>query len=477
MAFYDDEGPDLGHPDAVIRLASAVHRFRVPQIDADRKIAFTKSFKTTGSNEKTRKVLVKADDARKKLGDALRAKKVSHERVVGDARRYMPLIHQILLSCKVQPEVARLDERLLFEWTSGVEKEAKQYKSEALMYDLVMSIMCEGLGRAGSATENSISGEFAAASRDYAAAAGIFHFLANDHLPKWIAKGSNVDEDTLPIECSVGVATALNGLFMANGQQMAVATLLIKPGVPNYSLLAKLCLGIHEQLDHFITTLRKDAFDSMTRMDKEFFTLMNFQIALQKSLSLYFQSRGLWDKGDYGIAIALLSEAGAAIRPSDNPNGMPDVTKTKALSPLSKDLKALKEHMQTLLKTWELDNSKVYFESVPQIVPPESKLQEGLKMGKQEAYKLEEVEPLLLTLPDDGKNDHSTTQSDSEYARQLQEQMNRGSGANRPPPPSAPPAYNFDAPPAYENLPSSRTIQRSDSDIARELQARLNRLN
>jgi hypothetical protein len=41
--------------------------------------------------------------------DAVMATKVSHERVVADARRYQPFIHQILLSCKVQPEMARLD--------------------------------------------------------------------------------------------------------------------------------------------------------------------------------------------------------------------------------------------------------------------------------------------------------------------------------------------------------------------------------
>ena len=50
-----------------------------------------------------------ADEARQKLASALEAKKVSHERVLNDSKRYLPFIHQILLSCKVQPEVARLD--------------------------------------------------------------------------------------------------------------------------------------------------------------------------------------------------------------------------------------------------------------------------------------------------------------------------------------------------------------------------------
>lgn len=100
---------DLGHPDSAIRLASAVHRFKVPKMNKERKVSFARSFSTTGKNPKTRKTMLKADDCRQKLMDAVLAGKVSHERVVADARRYQPLIHQVLISCKFQPEMARLD--------------------------------------------------------------------------------------------------------------------------------------------------------------------------------------------------------------------------------------------------------------------------------------------------------------------------------------------------------------------------------
>jgi len=492
MSIYgeDENEQDLGHPDSAIRLASAVHRFRIPEIDtAEKKISFSNSFRTTGTHDKTRRVLLKADEARKSLLEGLQAKKVSFERVVGDARRYTPIIHQILLSCKVQPEVARLDERLLFRWSSGIEKDGdttmtsavslkttktkkKVYQSEALMFDLVMSVVCEGLGRAGSATENSVSGEFAAASRDYAAAAGVFSFLANDQLPKWISKGSSVDEDSLPLECSVGVAKALHRLWTANAQQMAVATVLVKPGTPNYSLLAKLCLGVHEQLDEFNSIMQKEAFALKSRMEKEFFTLIAFQIQMQKSLSLYFQARTEWDKAKYGIAIALLSEASVHIQTRQSEasaKGVPDVTRTVALKPLNNDLKDLRHHMQTLLNAWETDNSRVYFENVPQVLPAENMLQEGLQMNKMEPFSLVDVDPLLLILPPDKNSTNDKPRS-----------------TNKPPPPPSysaasagpvipppPPAYHMlapMAPPPFQPPP----LQRSDSDLARELQKKWN---
>ena len=109
MSEWDAPKEDLGHPDSAIRLASAVHRFRVPKTNTDRKLAFARSFRSAGKHETSRRIILKADDMRKKLSESVSAGKVSHERVVADARRYQPLIHQILVSCKFQPEMARLD--------------------------------------------------------------------------------------------------------------------------------------------------------------------------------------------------------------------------------------------------------------------------------------------------------------------------------------------------------------------------------
>lgn len=422
MSEWDLPKTDLSHPDSAIRLASAIHRFRVPKMNDSRRVSFASSFATTGKHEKTRKVMLKADDNRKKLQNAVLADRVSHERVVAEARRYQPYIHQILVSCKFQPEMARLDERLVFEWKSGVESNKRYFKSEAIMMDLTMCILCEGLGKAGVATESSMAGEFAAASREYAAAAGIFQFLGDDHLPKWIARGSRTSEEDLPVECCTSTAKGLCILFQANAQQMAIATVLIKPGTPNYGLLAKLCLGVEEQLNEFMSHMRKEAFAQMTRIEKDFFTLVNFQITLQKALSYYFLARSMWDAGDYGLAIAVLSEATIFLRTEDKSSkktGMPDVAKIPALSALLGDLNQLRSHMGLLLREWEKDNSNVFFDTVPRSVPSDKKLQKGVRLNKVDKYHFAEVDPVLLSLPE-----NALVRSDSDLARELQEKLN-----------------------------------------------------
>jgi hypothetical protein len=423
-SMWENPKNDLSHPDSAIRLASAVHRFRVPKMNGGRKISFAESFATTGKHEKTRKLMLKADDQRKKLLDAVLSNKISHERVVAEAKRYQPYIHQILVSCKFQPEMARLDQRLVFEWMSGVETNQDYFKSEAIMMDVTMCILCEGLGKAGVATESSMAGEFAAASREYAAAAGIFQFLAEDHLPKWIARGSKTSEDDLPVECCTSTAKGLSIMFQANAQQMAIATVLIKPGTPNYSLLAKLCLGVEEQLDEFISHMRKESFSQMSRIEKDFFTLVNFQIALQKSLCYYFQARSMWDKGDYGLAIAILSEATVYLRTeevSSTKKGMPDVAKIPSLQALTGDLNDLRSHMGNVLREWEKDNSNVFFETVPRSVPTDKKLERGVRLNKVEKYHFADVDPVLLSMPE-----NALERTDSDLARELHEKLNAG---------------------------------------------------
>lgn len=366
-----------------------------------------------------------ADEGRRLLQEACQAPKVSAERVMECAKRYEPLINTILLSCQIQPEQARLDERLVFEWLSGIEgsQQAQAYGSEALMYDLCMTIATEGLGHALMATEHSLAGDFAAACRCYAAAAGVWAHLSDDLLPKWIAKGASVDKAQLPIECHGAMAKALCDLFQTNGQQMAVATMLMKPGTPNYSLLAKLCLGVQQQLDAFIALLRREAFEPMQRLDKDFLTLVALQIAVHEGLSVYFQARAYWEKQEHGLAIAFLSEAGAVLKTRSHiaSRGVPDVSRINALKAIQPDLDDFRNHIQYLLLCWEKDNQTVYFEAVPQAAPSGKKLLEGHCMNKVTLFELQRIEPVLLKLPEG-----TLHRSDSDLARELQEHWNCG---------------------------------------------------
>lgn len=325
--------------DPVIRLISAINRFRCPEIGTDIKLSYERSFKSVGSHTKTKALTTQADAARLAFAEAIiasrRSTRDAYELLKKNELEYLPLINQILLSCKVQPEAARLDEKLVFQWSSGIEKSKVFYKSEALMYEMVMTLACEAMGNAGLACDACVNGDFALAGRNFKQAATILRYLSEEQLPQWIARGTDVKDAQLPCEASVAASDALRLFFLAAGQQMAVATTLSKPGKSNYGLVAKLCLGISEQLDQFQSTMRSKAGGQVTRIDPVFFTFVTFQINLQRALSFYFLSLSYWDQGDYGVGIAYLKKA------------MVDLPKSeKQLKVLDKDLKAFKEEMK-----------------------------------------------------------------------------------------------------------------------------------
>ena len=77
--------------------------------------------------------------------------------------------------------------------------------------------------------------------------------------------------------------------------------------------------------------------------------------------------------------------------------------------------------MGKVLHEWEKDNSNVFFETVPRSMPSEKKLECGVRLNKVQKYQIADVDPVLLSLPE-----NALVRSDSDLARELQEKLNAG---------------------------------------------------
>jgi len=385
--------------DVLVRLASTSFPFRVPVINAAGVTSFERSFKSVGSHPSTLELMRKADHAREALATSLMAG--TRTKIVTAADIYIPLVYSVMVTCIAQPDEARLDDRLIFQWASSLEAESKRkkkvfYQSEAMMYDMVMAIASQAFAKAAIASEDAKAGDFTSASQNFKAAAGIMKFLANEQLPKWAGQGNNVFDANLPCETSMEVCDALEMLFLAMAQQMAVVTVLRKPE-ENFGLLAKLTLGVAEKLEAFMSAIREKAASQMQRMDPAIFAYVESQAKVQRSLSGYFQARSMWDKillGElltgYGVVIVMQREAIALLG---------SIPKSPSKSQHS-DVTALLKHMKAILKSWEKDNNTIYFEQPPKSVPDDKKLQQGTFMAKSNPYHFNEnAAPVPLMLP------------------------------------------------------------------------------
>lgn len=472
-----DDLPDASaapHPDSILRLASAVHRFSIPYINPEDHLSFEESFKScSASHQSTMSVMHQADSRRQEIKKNMADGKLSHPALSQALIEYIPLINQILLSCKFQPEVARLDKKLLFSWHSGIEymksKKKNTFDSEALMFELVISLATYALSESNQGCDACIDGNFPLASRQFSKTAGAFQHLGEDLLPNWMANSkqhAEMEKESLA-ETRVGVCVAFTTLFMAQAQQMAVATILVKPGIPNYALVGKLCAGIAEDLESFVSTLRSKSPVHMSRMDPSFLTLITFSINVQRTCSLYFLARSLWIAGEYGVAIAALSEATVAMRTRSSPTGrgLPEIEPNGPLQSLVGEMNGFRVHMSSLLKSWEKDNSLVYFDKVPPSVPANKALK-AIKLKKVEEFTLEMRDPLPLGAPIDLEPKDEGIRATSIGSGDIDHNTDHSGGGNPPPPPSYDEAMVTD--------PRLAGRERSDSDLARELSEKLN---
>jgi len=231
------------------------------------------------------------------------------------------------------------------------------------------------------------------------------NYLSQDLLPTWISRGNALQDEQFPMETCVASNDAFSHLFLGMAQQMALASILIKPDTPNFTLLSKLSLGIADQYGQFGKIMNNKAPKQKAKTDTNYFTLMSFQMTLQRGLAKYFQAIYLWEtQKKYGYAISLLGEAITQLVPplsyqNQAGHGLEDIIGGTPLAAIGQDIDSMRKHMQSILTSWEKDNSQIYFEQVPSSIPETFKVREAVQLIKVDEYKLDEREILVFSIP------------------------------------------------------------------------------
>ena len=91
----------------------------------------------------------------------------------------------------------------MFSWYSGIEKTSKKkrkFDSEALMFELVITLAAYGLSESNMGCDACVEGDFPQASRQFAKTAGVFQYLGEDLLPNWQVAVTN--SSRLHVDCS-----------------------------------------------------------------------------------------------------------------------------------------------------------------------------------------------------------------------------------------------------------------------------------
>jgi len=97
MADYDAT-PDASaapHPDSILRLASAVHRFSIPYINKEDQLSYQESFQSSAaSHRNTMAALQSADNRREEIKQCMEGASLSHADLCQSLQEY--------ISCKIR---------------------------------------------------------------------------------------------------------------------------------------------------------------------------------------------------------------------------------------------------------------------------------------------------------------------------------------------------------------------------------------
>ena len=199
-------------PKSLLRLCTSLHAYRPGTIDSVSKLTFESAFKSAGGHHPNTSALLRSlSRSRLDLASSL-TQTTSPSSTLENSQRYLPLIRTLLLSCEVQPDTAVLDEKLEFRWRGGLEGDdlggtlGKVRTSQALMYEVTMTLGSISLSHASLACSASLKGDFSEGVKEFKNAANVMEYLRGTHLPQWVALGASTNPSDLPCECDVGCA-------------------------------------------------------------------------------------------------------------------------------------------------------------------------------------------------------------------------------------------------------------------------------
>jgi hypothetical protein len=422
--------------------------------------------------------------------------------IINAVDAYLPALFHLISSLNRQDPV-RLSAPTVFEWKGEFSSGATS-KFQEMVYDVVMMLHLKATmhyTHANSLLESDYVSNLPQAGQHYLSAASAMLYLAGDLLPKWVTKSNQTQK---PPENDAQVCMGLALYYQAKAQSCAALKASLKDGGSGTPplVLSKLCMAVASLCRDSVSNFQS----ASVQVEVEFVIYISYLRELFMSMSYYYHASAQMSKEESGIALALFAKARNMLREQKPANGKrfdPAYIGAGIPSAMTTKVKAEVKNMIELIRDSESkadkDNRMVYFKSIPADadLPPAP---EGALVMQAKPYVPPSSDVVVmfsapsmtatgLAAPsDDGKL--ASTSGDAVGAGVEVKAASTdsyaynegGAGAAAVPygnasAPTLPPPY--EAPPPYEDhskydSSSVTKIDRTDSDLARELQEKLN---
>jgi len=353
--------------------------------------------------------------------------------VISSVNQFLPYAFQLMNSVLQASEGVRLEAKLEFKWESGLStarggRRMAENSDPALMFDLGMAVAAKALALGNLATLaagdlRSGAGGAGPAVAHLREAAGLWAWVAAERLPERYAHA----------ECAAAVAEGLGQWCLARAQLAAAAQMALKYDASKDALLAKLCVGAAQMIKRAVDGMRARAGPQYERLPAPFLAQLALSSSLAQGLAYLYVARAAAAEQRAGLAVAAIRRAQELVGERAGPAavGLPPLD--GPLQEIQGEVAALRAHIQRTEAAYNKDNSSVYFLPVPD--GRDVELPGAVTMKQATPFAPPELPPLDLegrgasasssgekAEGEEGKRERT----DSDLARELQEKLNAG---------------------------------------------------
>lgn len=271
----------------------------ISQVPSSKPMDFDKLFIGNLSPD-ARDLLRLATSQRAKLEEALRDDDKNPRHVVGAVDSYLPSIWQVTASMKAtKQEAVKLKTKLETKWTSALVSKKKEYVGTVFLFEVAFVLTLRGLMHrdAANLVLERKEDDFVACGKELRVGAGIFEFIEKDLLPRW----TSTPETKPPPECVVQVHNALQKMFLADAQRVAIAKAMATKSNP--SLLAKLMLGAADKYDSALQSLKNADKETVDALNPALLEELAVSSAYLRAEASYCLAEASWQKSEYAAGL------------------------------------------------------------------------------------------------------------------------------------------------------------------------------
>jgi hypothetical protein len=306
-------------------ISALLHNIIFGRVPTTNNINYVDLFKNEYKDETTMSFFINIEIIRKNMMLELSSSSSTILSKLNAIEPYIPLIYRLYDSIASQPAV-QINQSINYEWESSFSYPNGKMKRSEIIFDIISCLSLKSslhyrYGMQLLSQSNALD-NINNVAKQCNLAASIMKYLATDLIPNWKSlkddcnkSKSNIYRHPESYEC---VCRGFMSYFQASTQACCVYKAISKGDTP-MNLLAKLCIAVVMHIDKSIKEFSSNEYNH-DLLPSDLFNNLKFIKYFYLSLTRYYQSEDYYEKGEIGKSLGCLNDSSNFLNNNNNNN-------------------------------------------------------------------------------------------------------------------------------------------------------------